>query len=638
MGLSKLDTQGRNVSQQPSILIIDLPSQAASFVQALAKVGRNARALTLSQLDEALLAETPLALIAPFEIQAELINQLRAHDAQALPVFVLEKNASGSLRPLMPDVTARLAHDVDPGILAMRMQIALQTASRVGSRSATVVGLPEPGSAPAATSPRIAPAAPPPLVSEPPKDRNTEPGPAAPPQSTNVVPSPVTSSSSDDSVAAGTAPMPYATTLGPPPGPPGFPPSGPASAPTPAPPVASPPASSTLPLGSPGTPAETLPQGTRLPQETSDTDKARCPEAPPPPAAEQPFTGPASFSAPSLPSQGESDPAGLMGAVPARGRKLGTIAAAAALLVVALLGVFILTGGDDEQTVSGEPIAASNTKAASDDQAALEKKQAAEAKKNAEREAAKKAEAEKLAAAEAAAEAKKNAEAAATSDEGMFRVTNAPEAETCEKTVGHPAQYYAKTAKWRAGHAWKLARKNLMAGQGAAALEQMCRSAFIDSKGPGTSGLVKYYLGRRELNQALAWAEVGVSEKTTGASGRASAQLLGDVLNQLGRVDEAKKVWLESFGLTEQDADRLDAVSRTFLRAALKARRGGDSALAEQLLRRAATFRPEDGEVAAELARTLLNNEQPQLAKRWAERALRLDDGSKVAQGVLASL
>jgi Flp pilus assembly protein TadD len=60
-------------------------------------------------------------------------------------------------------------------------------------------------------------------------------------------------------------------------------------------------------------------------------------------------------------------------------------------------------------------------------------------------------------------------------------------------------------------------------------------------------------------------------------------------------------------------------------RSAQTAIKGGDTNLAERLLRRAATFAPEDAAIAAKLAFVLLKNDQAELAKRWANWSLSLE-------------
>jgi Flp pilus assembly protein TadD len=60
--------------------------------------------------------------------------------------------------------------------------------------------------------------------------------------------------------------------------------------------------------------------------------------------------------------------------------------------------------------------------------------------------------------------------------------------------------------------------------------------------------------------------------------------------------------------------------------------------LAERLLRRAVTFDDTNAAAAAGLALALYKNDQPGLAKRWAQRALSLDANSGEGLFVLGEL
>jgi tetratricopeptide (TPR) repeat protein len=164
----------------------------------------------------------------------------------------------------------------------------------------------------------------------------------------------------------------------------------------------------------------------------------------------------------------------------------------------------------------------------------------------------------------------------------------------------------------------------------------MCQSAFIEPKGPATLGLARYYLGIRALDQAERWAKRAI--EVNPRAQRSAQQLLGDVLCQRGQMKEAREIWLSSFGLKADDERRISAVVRRFEKAARAARRGGDAPLAETHLRRAAAFDPKSADTAADLASILVKNEQPGLAKIWADKALELDSTSKEAKEVLSEL
>src|SRR5690606_8139264 len=230
------------------------------------------------------------------------------------------------------------------------------------------------------------------------------------------------------------------------------------------------------------------------------------------------------------------------------------------------------------------------------------------------------------------------AEEPADEDTLLFKISAPQSLPSCEKVLGKSKEDFAKAKKWRAAQVWKLARQNLLAGKEEKALKYMCEGAFIDAGGPAAVGLSKYYLGKRSLDEAHAWAERALEAAPGAVSKRTAQQALGDVLSQMGKMDEARAAWLESFNLKAEQKDRLGPVCRNFVTAATKSRKGGDPATAEQLLRRAAAFTPEDANTAALLALTLLDNEQPELAKRWAERALKLKPGTEMAQEVLSKL
>lgn len=226
----------------------------------------------------------------------------------------------------------------------------------------------------------------------------------------------------------------------------------------------------------------------------------------------------------------------------------------------------------------------------------------------------------------------------ATGEAALYQVEANTTMESCETALGKSAADFASAKKWRATQAWKLARKSLMAGQEESALKHMCEASFIDASGPATIGLAKYYLGRRGLEEAHNWATKAVDAATGANSKRTAQQVLGDVLSQMGKVEEARSLWLQSFNLTADQTDRLAPVVRNFISAAIKARKGGDPRLAEQLLRRATTFEPENVNASALLSATLLENGEKKLAKVWAERALSKKPGLDMAEEVLKSL
>lgn len=217
----------------------------------------------------------------------------------------------------------------------------------------------------------------------------------------------------------------------------------------------------------------------------------------------------------------------------------------------------------------------------------------------------------------------------------LYKIAQVTTIDDCDKVLEKPATYYSKQPKWKAATYWKSARRYLTLGKDELAFSQMCQAVSVDPASQALGGLVNYFLRHRALNQAQAWAERGIAASK---NNRTAKDALGDTLSQLGKVDEARALWLETAKLTEDKKTKMQAVARNWLKLAKKSQKGGDSWLAERLLRRAAAFDGENAEVAATLAVTLQKNEQSELAKNWAERAISLDSESKEVKALLAQL
>jgi tetratricopeptide (TPR) repeat protein len=218
----------------------------------------------------------------------------------------------------------------------------------------------------------------------------------------------------------------------------------------------------------------------------------------------------------------------------------------------------------------------------------------------------------------------------------LFRVKTAGELESCEVLLTHPLSFYQGKPSWEGQAIWKRARQQLLVGERDAAHQLMCQAAFIDPSGPASVGLAGYYLANRSLKNAEQWALYGIEQRPDFP--RKSQELLGDTLSQMGKVDEARDIWLKTMKLDRDDSLKLRAVARTLTSSAQKTRRGGDYPLAERLLRRAVAFDEENPAAAAALAGVLLKNDQPALAKKWAQRALSLNANSGEALYVLGEI
>lgn len=627
------------MSQEPAILLVELEVRCGEIGRALKQVGRPAAAIAIDQLAEVFKAVQPLGIVVPAEHVAQVTRELDAAKfPYQVPVFALTKETPGSIRPPLPGITASVPADIDAGILALRLQQALQQSVGPRPRQPTVVGLgdfsrpmvPPPQAAPPISStPDSAPpsipssrAVPAPAASTPAASRPAASSPAAssPPAASkpSAPSSPEVPWDDPSPILSSAPPLPPDTAEKPKPLSGGVVSSAP-----PLPDFSPPPPAVVRKEAIPPSPPQPSVRPVAPPIETAPTPTTTAPTHPP--------------VAISRPARAESADVDEFVAEAARRKSQLVKRAMAAAGVVAVLGVgaMVLSGegdgdADASQAAQADPAAASPQELGNKPTEKPQDPSTATAK--ADGPSPNEADAP-------ASGAKADSASSGISEEGLlYKIEKPIEMESCETALGKTAADFASAKKWRATQSWKLSRRSLMAGKEDDALKHMCESAFIDAAGPAAAGLVKYYLGKRALEQALVWAERAVEATSGGASKRTAQQVLGDVLSQMGKIDEARKVWLESFNLTADQTDRLAPVSRNFVSAAIKARKGGDSALAEQMLRRAAAFSPEDATTAALLADVLVDNEQPGLAERWARRALEKDAGSEMAQSVLEGL
>ncbi len=225
---------------------------------------------------------------------------------------------------------------------------------------------------------------------------------------------------------------------------------------------------------------------------------------------------------------------------------------------------------------------------------------------------------------------------ASDSRDDLWRVRNVVTMDDCDVLLERPLDYYTSQPEWEGEKIWKRARHQLLIGEREAANRLMCQAAFIDPDGRASVGLGEYYLANRSLEAAKEWAQYGIEQRPDGS--RPSQELLGDVYSQMGLSEKAKEQWLATMKLEPDDLPKMRTVARTLARLGHKARRGGDSSLAERLFRRAATLDEDSADASGGLASALLKNGEPELAEKWARRTLSLDASSGDALLVLGDL
>jgi tetratricopeptide (TPR) repeat protein len=197
---------------------------------------------------------------------------------------------------------------------------------------------------------------------------------------------------------------------------------------------------------------------------------------------------------------------------------------------------------------------------------------------------------------------------------------------SCEERLGASAPKQVDPV--RSSGYLKAARKHLMLGATEDAIQNLCLAGLSDPGGPASEGLAEYYLGQRAVEQAERWIRESLK---VDPERRKSKELLGDIENQKGNVQEAKKILLATLQLSGDETKTMELTARKLRQDSRLARKGGDLPRAERELRRAALLSPKDAEIAAELGDMLLRREASVAAARWAAHSLTLDPNYSTA-------
>lgn len=183
------------------------------------------------------------------------------------------------------------------------------------------------------------------------------------------------------------------------------------------------------------------------------------------------------------------------------------------------------------------------------------------------------------------------------------------EVHVAERELSEPLRSRMAESYWRAG------QRLLVAGKNREAQTELCKSAFLAPAGGGAEQLAELYLTAR----APAVAELHVRKVIAEHPEKRSAvELLGDVLHQRGRIDDAKAAWFEAFRIAPSDERTQRAMARHWFSQAQLSLRASDDARAERYLRRTLTLEPQHREARALLHRVLLRMREAELAAAWA--------------------
>ncbi len=216
-----------------------------------------------------------------------------------------------------------------------------------------------------------------------------------------------------------------------------------------------------------------------------------------------------------------------------------------------------------------------------------------------------------------------------------WRVAEKTELTRCERQVGDYASL-PETDVEQASRSWEKARSALLLGDLEKARDLMCRAVLMHPESLALEGLAETYLTLGSPEQAKLWVDAAIRLRPDRQKTR---ELLGDIENQRGRVDESRDLWVKTFALAPDDQKTLDWLAKKLVGEAQGALRAGSTHRAEILYRRAATLSGSNADAPAGLARLALKAGNQEQAGRWVTVAVDRTPGHSdalVVQGDLA--
>ncbi len=174
----------------------------------------------------------------------------------------------------------------------------------------------------------------------------------------------------------------------------------------------------------------------------------------------------------------------------------------------------------------------------------------------------------------------------------------------------------------QAKSAWRMARKAVQVGDMVKAEELLCVSVVMDPAGPGAEGLIRFHFSQNNIDAATNWAQWAYAKHPSDPEVK---QLLADVRNRQGRLDEARALLHDAMNVSAADIRVIRQVARKYTNAGYKALRALDPGQGERLFRRAVTLDGNNALAHAGLAEVSLRGGELQIAEKHAATAVRLD-------------
>ncbi|NRA32263.1 MAG: tetratricopeptide repeat protein [Polyangiaceae bacterium] len=180
----------------------------------------------------------------------------------------------------------------------------------------------------------------------------------------------------------------------------------------------------------------------------------------------------------------------------------------------------------------------------------------------------------------------------------------------------------------------RLGRKAMVRGDIGAAQTAFCRASAMDPANlPAVSSLVRLFMLQGDLDQSQDWAKIAAKHHPSSVD---TQVLLGDTLARVGKLDEARALWMTAAKLEADNSKGIERLANRYHHAGTRALKGSDWAQADRFFRRCVILRPEWPDAATGLAEALFRAQQNASALGWMRRALglgALDANTQVLYG-----
>lgn len=216
----------------------------------------------------------------------------------------------------------------------------------------------------------------------------------------------------------------------------------------------------------------------------------------------------------------------------------------------------------------------------------------------------------------------------------LWVVPPAKPVQSCEELVTNLEDLKAGGIQ-QATMSWNRARQKMVLGDLDSAHVLMCEAVLLHPESLALEGLASLYVTKRDPGKAQHWLDRALEARPDRTK---TLKIQGDIYSLQGRIDEAKKALADSLKVSVDDQKTLSAVAGNVAAEAEQQWKGGATAQAELLYRRAIAMDPQNATAAAGMAASHAASGTAEGAQLWAERTLSLDDGNPVALVVQAAL